>query len=150
MSDTSNVLLTSPWPWLLVEAHVYLAWVWLQHIKLDWKTLHLVGTPPTLASLLDHHKALFRDKLGTVKGTSTKLHVDPQTRPRFYKPCPIPYAMWQRVEKEIDWLKQAGILQPVEFSDWAAPIVLALKNDGSVRICGDYKLTANQAAKVDT
>ena len=25
-----------------------------------------------------------------------------------------------------------------------------LKNDGSVHICGDYKLTANQAAKVDT
>ena len=29
-------------------------------------------------------------------------------------------------------------------------IVPVLKNDGSVHICGDYKLTANQAAKVDT
>ena len=57
--------------------------------------------------------------------------------------------MWERVEQEIDRLKQEGILQPVEFSDWAAPIVPVLKNDGSVHICGDYKLTANQAAKVD-
>ena len=46
---------------------------WLQHIKFDWKALHLVGTPLTLASLLDCHKALFRNKLGTVKGTSAKL-----------------------------------------------------------------------------
>ena len=123
---------------------------WLQHIRLDWKALHQVGTPLTLADLLDRHKALFRNELGTVKGTSAKLHVDPQTKPRFYKPRPVPYAMRERVGQEIDRLKHEGILQPVEFSDWAAPIVPVLKNDGSVRICGDYKLTANQAAKVDT
>ena len=122
----------------------------LQHIKFDWKTLHLVGTPLTLASLLYRQKALFCNKLGTVKGTSAKLHVDPQTRPRFYKPHPVPYAMRERVEQEIDRLKQEGILQPVEFSDYAAPTVLVLKNDNSVHICGDYKLTSNQEAKVNT
>ena len=26
---------------------------WLQHIRLDWKALHLVGASPTLADLLD-------------------------------------------------------------------------------------------------
>ena len=114
---------------------------------MDWEALHQVGTPLTLADLLDRHKALFRNELGTVKGTSAKLHVDPQTKPRFYKPRPVPYPMRERVGQEIDRLKHEGILQPVEFSDWAAPIIPVLKNDGSVR---DYKLTANQAAKVDT
>ena len=123
---------------------------WLQHIRLDWKTLNHVGTSPTLEGLLDRHKALFRDELGTVKGTSAKLHVDPQSRPRFYKPRPVPYAMRERIEQEIDRLKQEGVIRPVEFSDWAAPIVPVLKSDGSVRLCGDYKLTVNQAAKVDT
>ena len=97
---------------------------WLQHIKLDWKTFHLVGTLPTLASLLDCCKALFCNKL---EGTSAKLHVDPQTRPRFCKPRPLPHAMQKRVEQEIDQLKQEGILQPVEFSDWSAPVVPVLK-----------------------
>ena len=38
----------------------------------------------------------------------------------------------------------------MDFSDWAAPIVPVLKKDGSVRIWGDYKLTVNQTAKLET
>ena len=50
---------------------------------------------------------------------------------------------------KIDYLAKSGIIQPEEFSDWAAPIVLVVKTDGSIRICGDYKVTVNQAAKLD-
>lgn len=34
----------------------------------------------------------------------------------------------------------------MQFSEWAAPIVPVVKGDGSVRICGDYKLTVKSAA----
>ena len=39
----------------------------------------------------------------------------------------------------------------VKFSDWAAPILIVLitKQDGTIRICGDYKLTVNKIAKFD-
>ena len=37
----------------------------------------------------------------------------------------------------------------MEFSDLAAPIVPVVKTDGSIRICGDYKVTVNQAAKLN-
>ena len=42
-----------------------------------------------------------------------------------------------------------GVLEKVEFADWAAPIIPVLKDDGNVRICGDYKMTINKASKVD-
>ena len=37
----------------------------------------------------------------------------------------------------------------MQFLDWAAPIVPVMKSDGRGRICGDYKVTVNQAAKLE-
>ena len=54
------------------------------------------------------------------------------------------------MEVELKRLQQTGIIEPIEHSDWAAPIVPVVKKDGSVRICGDYRLTVNRAAKPDT
>ena len=53
------------------------------------------------------------------------------------------------MEAELDKLQSDGVISPVTFSKWAAPIVPVVKSDGKIRICGDYKLTINQAARVD-
>ncbi len=50
---------------------------------------------------------------------------------------------------ELERLLNDKILEPVKFSEWAAPIVPVLKPDNSVRICGDYKLTVNQVSKLE-
>ena len=114
---------------------------WLQHINLDWKSLNMVQSqptdPPTLTAVLNRHKVIFSDELGVIRGTSAKLYVDPQTRPRFFKYRTVPYSMRGKVEQELDRLQRQGVLTPVAFSDWAAPIVPVLKKVGSVRICGD-------------
>ena len=57
--------------------------------------------------------------------------------------------MREKVEVEIDRLVKEGILEPVQFSEWGTPIVPVLKKDNTVRICGDYRLTVNQACKLD-
>ena len=47
-------------------------------------------------------------------------------------------------------LVSEGILEPVQFADWAELIVPVLKSDGqSVSICGDFRLTINQASRLD-
>ena len=125
---------------------------WLRKIRLNWKELHLHHLPQgavSLDSILQKHSKLFAKELGLVKKTKAKIHIDPQSKPQFYKARPIPYALRDKVNEELQRLEQAGIIEPVEFSEWAAPIVPVLKRDGTIRICGDYKLTVNQAAKLE-
>ena len=50
---------------------------------------------------------------------------------------------------EIKRLVLEGILEKVNFSDWATPIVLILKSDGSIRVCDDCKVTLNPELQVD-
>ena len=45
-----------------------------------------------------------------------------------------------KVTSELERLCKVDVTEPVQFSDWAAPIVLVLKSDGSLRIWGDYRL----------
>ena len=93
---------------------------------------------------------MFKDEHGLVEAGPAKIHVDPSAQPRFCKPRTVPYALKGKVEQELERLEHAGIIEPVQFADWAAPIVPVVKADGTIRICGDYKVTVNQATKVDT
>ena len=42
------------------------------------------------------------------------------------------------------------MIEPVVHYEWAAAIVPAVKPHNSIRICEDYKLTANKATKLNT
>ena len=50
----------------------------------------------------------------------------------------------QLFESELNRLKSEGIISPVQFSHWTAPIVPIMKNNDTLRICGDYRVTVNQ------
>ena len=76
--------------------------------------------------------------------------MDADAQPRFHKPRPVPCTMRKKVDQELQRLEERGIIEPVEFSEWAAPIVPVVKEDESIRICGDYRATVNQVAKLDT
>ena len=103
----------------------------------------------SMQEILANHSDVFREELGTLKGTTAKIHVPEGATPRFFKPRPLPYAMRGKVDKEIDRLVGEGILTPVDFSEWAAPVVPILKPDNSVRLCGDYKVTINQVSHLE-
>ena len=92
---------------------------------------------------------MFRAELGTLRGVQAKLEVKPDARSRFYKPHSVPYAIKEAIEKDLERLDKAGVLEMVKFSVWAAPIVSVPKSDRKIRICGDYKVTINPVLQVD-
>ena len=98
------------------------------------------GTGPNL---------LGRDWLSVLQLNWAKLYVDETVQPRHCKPRPVPLAMRAKVESELYRPQEEGVIRPVEFSEWVAPIVPVLKASGDIRICDDYKGAINQAAKVD-
>ena len=53
--------------------------------------------------------------------------------------CPTP-----KSEEELVRLVSQGVVKKVEWSDWASPIVGVPKKDGSIRICGDFKVSINR------
>lgn len=124
----------------------------LQQIRLDWHSLHKIQSnlESSLEALLIKHQAVFAEGLGKVKGFTAKLYVSPDAQPCFYRPRPVPHSLRAKLEKELQHLESLGIIEPVQFSDWAVPIVPVVKSNGEIRVCGDYKLSVNRVAKLET
>ena len=116
----------------------------------NFKEIRSLELASPLQELLDKHALVFSEELGCFNGPPVKLKVDANAQPKFYKARSVPLALKSKVEAELADLKSKGIISPVKHSTWAAPIVPVLKKNGKVRICGDYKLTINQAAPTET
>ena len=98
---------------------------------------------------MQKHAQLFEEGLETLQGTKAKVHVDPTATPIFHKARPVPYALREKTEQDLERLERAGTIEPVQYSEWAIPIVPVMKSDGTVRVYGDYKLTVNKVSKLD-
>lgn len=77
--------------------------------------------------------------------TKVKLELKESVRPVFCPKRPVAYAMYDAVDQKLDRLEKLNIITPVEYSEWAAPIVVVRKANGSIRICGDYSTGLNAA-----
>ena len=86
---------------------------------------------------------MFKEGIGELWGVKAKLYIDKDERPRYFPARQVPFSIREKVEEKLERLQALGVIQPVQFADWAAPIVPVLKSDGRIRICGDYKITVN-------
>ncbi|KAG8173745.1 hypothetical protein JTE90_023235 [Oedothorax gibbosus] len=104
----------------------------------------------SIESLLNNDNDVFSSELGKFKDYQINLIVKPDVQPSFYKARYPTIAVRDKVKDELQRLQDVGIIKPVRYSQWAAPIVPVLKSDKtSIRICGDFKLTANIAIDPD-
>ena len=127
---------------------------WLARLKLDWRHIQQVrnlGESPgsVVEKLKDEYRDVFSQELGCFKGVEVTFDVDDSVAPRFMKPRHLPYAYRRRVEQQLQSEVDAGVLEPVKTSAWACQIVPVLKANGDIRVCGNFKQTANRAIRVD-
>jgi hypothetical protein len=138
---------------------------WLWEFKLNWQEVfskqsinncllisEIKGEPSQtkrLQQLLQSNKEIFNPGVGKINNMTVRLSIKDGSVPIYKRARPLALALVPRVSKELDRLESEGIINKVNFSNYATPIVPILKKDGSVRLCGDYKTTLNQVLNVD-
>ena len=123
---------------------------WLRELRLDWREIKRMDASYEVDRLLQEYATVFSEDLGTYCGPPVRISLREQASPKFFKARPVPFAIREQVEKQLDEEVRQGILIPVQHSDWASPMVAVLKSDKkSVRICADFKQTLNPATETD-
>ncbi|XP_040172372.1 uncharacterized protein K02A2.6-like [Anopheles arabiensis] len=107
--------------------------------------INVVEASENTKTLQKAFPALFSSKLGRCTKGCVKLMLKEGVTPVFRPKRPVAYAMLQAVDDELLRLENDGIITRVEYSDWAAPIVVVRKANGTIRICGDYSTGLNNA-----
>ena len=102
-----------------------------------------------LEALLDKYADIFGEDRGKLRTGKGHLQLRDDAVPKFCKARPLPYALRSKVAEELSRLESDGVISPVSWSDWATPIVPIVKKDGSVRVCGDFKVTVNPQLNVE-
>ena len=141
---------TAQLPLVVVKGagHTLMGRNWLSRIRLNWSKIHHTSSPG-LSELLNKYDEIFKEGLGTFRDYEAKLEVSPEATPRFCKARTLPYSMRQKVEEELTRLEEEGTLEPVDYSDWAAPIVAVVKSDQKTFTKLDLS-QAYQQLKLDT
>ena len=138
---------------------------WLMEFKLNWKNVfkvnHISTSPVSqrttsssnatqpLELVLEEYNELFYGELGCYTGKPVVLNESKGAK--FCKARPVPYALQSKVEKTLLKMEKDGVIERVTSADSAAPIVIVKKKaSDEVRVCGDFSVTYNAYANVET
>ena len=85
----------------------------------------------------------------TPRCTSITVHkIDSEdSTPIRLPPYRLHHAYWESVKKELEEMQAHGVIEPAS-SNWAAPMVIVHKKDGTIRLCVDYR-RLNVVSRVD-
>ena len=100
-----------------------------------------------LKEILLSHKKFFEPGKGSFTKGKIKLELKENASPKYMLARSVPFALQEKVERELERLEKEGTIIPVETSEWATPIVPVIKPNGSIRICADFKTTVNSQLK---
>ena len=89
-----------------------------------------MGKKMPLQRVLNKCAIVLEDSHQAVKTEAAKIYAGDNAVRKYSRP--LSYVMRDMVNKELDSLISEDIIQPVQYVDWAAPIVPVMKADKSV------------------
>ena len=93
-----------------------------------------------ILSMLSKHPDMWRPgQLGETKATEQRIELAPGTTPIRQAPYRQSHRGRDVQAEEIKKMLEAGVIEPAT-SEWASPVVLVPKKDGSLRFCIDYRI----------
>ncbi|UYV78368.1 CES2 [Cordylochernes scorpioides] len=106
---------------------------WLKFLNINYSKLLNVNkiSESCIDSLIESYANLFNNELGCLKDVKLNICIKRDAAPVFCKARSLPFAMKKKVEDELEDMVDKGILEPLDYADWAAPIVPILKKDGA-------------------
>jgi hypothetical protein len=108
-----------------------------------WKEAVQLGQLPTadraaILGMLEKHRSMWNGKLGQVHSTAHRIDFLPGQKPVQCQPYRAGPKSRTLESAEIQRMLKSEVIEP-ETSEWASPIVLVAKPDGSTRFCVDYR-----------
>ncbi|KAJ1129039.1 hypothetical protein NDU88_007410 [Pleurodeles waltl] len=83
---------------------------------------------------LDAFPDVFKDGIGMFKNFAHKIKLKENAVPKVHRVRRVPLALRAELKRELDRLCDQHIIEKVDASDWVAPIVIACKANGSIRM----------------
>ena len=93
-----------------------------------------------ISDVLDRYPELFKG-VGLLKNYELGLHVDSSVTPIVQPLRRVPFQLQKKVDKKLNELMQAGIIEKVPEgpTTWISPLVVIPKPDGDIRVCLDMR-----------
>jgi len=91
-----------------------------------------------LGALLKKHAPLWGGNLGLIRGLEHRIRLKPGPVPVRQHPYKVGPLAREREKAEIERMCSMGVIEP-STGEWASPVVMVPKPDGSVHVCMDYR-----------
>ena len=96
-----------------------------------------------MAELRADYSEVFETGLGKCAKAKAHFKLKEGASPVFRKSRPVPYASLPKLEGELSRLVENGVITPVSYSEFAAPVVVVKKKTGDIRLCADHSTGLN-------
>jgi len=91
-----------------------------------------------LRALLKRHAPLWGGNFGLIRGVEHRIRLKPGAVSVRQHPYKAGSLAWEREKADVERMRSMGVIEP-STGEWASPVVMVPKPDGSVRFCIDYR-----------